>query len=99
MVRSSWQSLVKDLGSRCVAAGLDLVQPFQIVWYNCVVNDAFKLPDLGRSSALGILIGNTRALWPYFLDALRTNPRALDEKHPLDSYVDAAVQKLGKYAR
>jgi methylmalonic aciduria homocystinuria type C protein len=90
-VRSSWKSVVDDLALRCAPAGLDLVQPFRLAWYNCVVSDAFKLPDLGRKAALGVLIGNTRALWPCFLDALRVNPPALDDDHPLDSYVAAAV--------
>ena len=39
-----------------------------MAWYNRAVADAFRLPDFGRSSALGILVGNTR-----FLDALRAN--------------------------
>ena len=67
------------------------MQPFQVAGYNRVVDEELRLPDLGRSSALGVLIGNTRALWPCFLDAVRKNPRALDEDHPLDRYVGAAV--------
>jgi cyanocobalamin reductase (cyanide-eliminating) / alkylcobalamin dealkylase len=86
-----WQSVVDEVGSRCAAAGLDLVQPFQVTWYDGVVVDAFRLPDLGRPSALGVLVGNTRALWPRFLAALRADARALDESHPLDTYVRAAV--------
>jgi methylmalonic aciduria homocystinuria type C protein len=71
--------------------GLDLVQPFQVAWYNRPVADAFRLPDFGRSSALGILVGNTRAIWPRFLDALRANRPGPDERNPLDSYVQAIV--------
>jgi methylmalonic aciduria homocystinuria type C protein len=83
--------VVEALALQCAPAGLDLVQPFEVSWYNHVVDDTFKLPDPGRSSTLGVLIGNTRALWPCFLDAMRANPRALDENDPLDSYVAAAV--------
>ena len=89
--QSPWQSVVYDLRSRCSPAGVDLVQPFQIAWYNRASGDAFKLPDLGRSSALGVLLGNTRALWPRFLDWLRASPQRLDENHPLDRYVGEVV--------
>jgi methylmalonic aciduria homocystinuria type C protein len=71
--------------------GLDLAQPFQVAWCNRAVADAFRLPDFGRSSALGILVGNTRAIWPRFLDALRANRPGLDERHPLESYVEVTV--------
>jgi cyanocobalamin reductase (cyanide-eliminating) / alkylcobalamin dealkylase len=90
-VRSSWQSVVEDLRSRWIPTGLDLAQPFQVAWYNRAVADAFRLPDFGRSSALGILVGNTRAIWPRFLDALRAKRPGLDERHPLESYVEATV--------
>ena len=90
-MRSSWQSVFEDLQSRWIPAGLDLAQPFQVAWYNRAVDDAFRLPDFGRSSALGILVGNTRAIWPRFLDAVRANAPVLDERHPLESYVEATV--------
>ncbi|MGH8574311.1 MAG: hypothetical protein ACREX8_17300 [Gammaproteobacteria bacterium] len=90
-MQSSWQSVVEDLRARWIPAGLDLVQPFQVAWYNRAVADAFRLPDFGRPSALGILVGNTRALWPRFLEALEVNRPVLDERHPLESYVEAIV--------
>ena len=90
-MRSSWQSVVEDLRSRCTPAGLDLTQPFQVSWYNRAVDDAFKLPDFGKPSALGILIGNTRAIWPRFLETLRANRPRLDARHPLESYIEATV--------
>jgi len=75
------------------------VQPFQVAWYNRAVDDDFQLPDLGRPSALGVLIGNTRALWPCFRNALRADPRRLEEIHPLDRYVTAAIlSALGSVA-
>jgi len=69
------------------------VQPFVVAAYNRVVDDAYRLPDLGRSSTLGILIGNTRALWDRFVLALRADPRACDDPNPLDRYVGAAVSR------
>lgn len=80
VVRSSWQSVVEDLRAR-IPAGLDLAQPFQVAWYNRAVADACRLSDFGRSPALGILVGNTRAIWSRFLDAWRENRPGLDERH------------------
>jgi cyanocobalamin reductase (cyanide-eliminating) / alkylcobalamin dealkylase len=90
-MRSAWQNVVSDLRSRSFPAGIDLVQPFQVAWYNGAVGDAFRLPDFGRSSALGVLLGNTRALWLRFLRWLRASPPRLDEDHPLDRYVREVV--------
>lgn len=56
IVQLSWQSVVEDLRSRWIPAGLDLAQPFQVAWYNRAVDDAFRLSDFGRPSALGILV-------------------------------------------
>jgi len=62
-----------------------------VSWYNRAVDDAFRLQDFGKPSALGILIGNTRAIWPRFLETLRANRPRLDARHPLESYIEATV--------
>src|SRR5262245_65502167 len=78
--KGSWAEIAEDVRTRCAPAGLDLVQPFQVGWYNAVVDDAYRLPDFGRRAALGLLIGNTRALWPRFVDALRAEPTRLADR-------------------
>jgi hypothetical protein len=87
-VSPSWQTVLADLRDRCGPAGLDLVQPFQVAWYNRAVDEAYRLPDLGAPSALGVLIGNTQAIWPHFLEALGA---FRDRPQPLDAYVEAGV--------
>lgn len=93
-----WQELAALVGEGCVAAGLDLVQPFAVSAYNQSVSADYRLPDFGRSDALGILIGNTRLLWPRFIAALQAAPERLDDPHPLDRYVAehvlAAIEPL-----
>lgn len=75
----------------CQAAGLDLVQPFAVHWYNDAVTDSSRLPTFDRRPCLGILIGNTRALWPRFLSAVRTDRSRLEHADPIDRYVEAVV--------
>ncbi len=87
-----WQSVFKDLRSRWWAAGFDLAQPFRVAWYNEAVADAYRLPDFGRPSALGILVGNTRALWPRFIEALRQKVPLVGALDPLERYAESTVR-------
>lgn len=86
-----WRRTVADVTARCAHAGLDLVSPLQVRGYNEVVEAGFRLPDFGRARALAVLIGNTKAIWRPFLDALGSRPRLLDDDHPLDTYISQAI--------
>jgi methylmalonic aciduria homocystinuria type C protein len=90
-VQLGWPAIVDDVRGRCARFGLELVQPFQVAWYNRAVPPDYSLPEFDRSSTLGILIGNTRAIWPCFIDALRANPEQLEEEHPLDNFTREVV--------
>jgi hypothetical protein len=46
--------------------------------------------DLAAGPRLGLLVGNTRALWPHFVDARPTLPDA----NPLDTYVERAIDRV-----
>ena len=78
------------------ASGIDVVQPFDVRWYNeYIVSEGLPLKPLttfGRKSgAVGVLVGNSKALWPAFLAWLAAQPRPGDVAEPLDTYVDAAL--------
>jgi hypothetical protein len=63
------------------AAGFDIAHAF----------DAGAFPWLGAGARRrGILVGNTRALWPHFTEALR-DPALAAEAHPLDRYTEGAI--------
>jgi len=64
-------SAAAQLSSHLRLFGFDLIQPFAVGWYNDAVDESLRLPDFGDSGRLGLLVGNSRALWPVFLDALR----------------------------
>lgn len=99
-VAAPWSDIAQRIAARCAPSGLDLVQPFRVDWYNTVVDPTYRLPDLGRPDALGILIGNTRALWPLFLAALAADPSLRDAADPIERYtvdrVRSAVQMLAQ---
>ncbi len=82
------------LTARLAAAGLDLARPFDVAAYNAQVagpHDLPPLPTFGRPDACGLLVGNTRALWPPFIAWLDADPTRRALPHPLDAYVTAQV--------
>lgn len=83
---AAWQEIAERVASGCAPAGFDLVQPFRVDWYNGAVHPSYRLPDFGRASALGLLIGHTRALWMPFRAALRADESLRADPNPLDRY-------------
>ena len=55
---------------------------------------AEQLDDFGRPDALGILIGNTRKLWPAFTRAIRDDATLANSEQPLDTYVTTRLTTL-----
>ena len=74
--------------------GFDLVHPFEVNGFNEAVEPQYRLPDFDRADALGILIGNSRALWHPFMDALKKDPDLLDHPHPIQAYTERAVSEV-----
>jgi len=93
------KSITRALRARLGAAGLDLLAPLQVGWYNRRVEQAHALDELGHPGNLALVVGNTRALWEPFVAALARDPVLLAEPHPLERYVvaevDRAVEALG----
>jgi cyanocobalamin reductase (cyanide-eliminating) / alkylcobalamin dealkylase len=87
----SWQEAMELLRQRLADTGIDLLQPFSIGWYNQGVDESLRLPDFGRSSSFGVLVANSRALWPAFLDAAAANAGLVRAPHPIDQYVQGQV--------
>jgi methylmalonic aciduria homocystinuria type C protein len=92
-----WQSISTRVATAAARAGLDLVQPFNVAVYNQSAPATERLDDLGRSGpdgALGILLGNTRRLWPAFVEACARDAALANADQPLDSYVVASLTAL-----
>ncbi len=92
-------AFLHDLGARLAGAGLDLVQPFSVLAYNQDAPFEWRLPgsraegspwaERTAGDALGVLVGNTRALFAPFLASLPAD--GSPEPDPLDRYVERAV--------
>lgn len=84
------QLLLTTLRERLGLAGFDLVQPFQVGWYNRVVAEEYHLPDYGRPAAFGVIIGANKNLWKAFLKSLK---RGEVREHPLDHYTEQCISE------
>jgi hypothetical protein len=82
---------IAALRERCDAAGLDVVHPFRLDWFNEEAEPHLRLPDFGRPGALAIVIGNTVRLWEPFTRALRDDAALADHADPVDAYVETAL--------
>lgn len=89
--QTAWSELAASFAAECRSVGLDLVRPFAAVDYNAHVSAEQRVHDFGRPRALGLLIGNTRALWPHFRQARATQPELALAPHPLDQYVVGSI--------
>jgi methylmalonic aciduria homocystinuria type C protein len=84
-------SVLERVQALAQEAGFDLIHPFAMGWYNSAVAAGERLEDFGRPESLGILLGNTRALWPIFTRQLKGQPLA---QHPLDSYAETTLSRI-----
>ena len=93
-----------EAGAAALAtAGINIFKPFDVRWYNthCAEHSLplSPLPAFDRcDGALGILLGNSVALWPAFLAWLSAQPDPDSVEDPLDTYttsvISSAVAKL-----
>lgn len=87
----AWESICEKLATAARASGFDLVQPFGVAHYNAAATPTERLEDFGQPNALGVLLGNTRQLWPAFTRAYAAEPEISEAAQPLDTY---AVSRL-----
>jgi methylmalonic aciduria homocystinuria type C protein len=86
-----WQAVTAAVAAQLAPQGLDIVHPFAVRWFNAGVAPAQRLPAYGRADALGLLIGNTRALWAPLRAAYRVDTALQACADPVDSYVEERV--------
>jgi cyanocobalamin reductase (cyanide-eliminating) / alkylcobalamin dealkylase len=71
-------------------AGLDIVHMFDT--RTCTAVDLEWAADPARP--LGLLVGNTRALWPAFLAARRADPELAASSDPIDRYTEHTLASV-----
>jgi methylmalonic aciduria homocystinuria type C protein len=94
MAAQDWRTLTARVAAALEPAGLDLVAAARTDRYDRAVPESYHLPYVGRSDALVVVIGNTRALWPVFLAWLADDRGRFDLDDPLDAYVEGRVHDI-----
>ena len=89
----STSSIVDALRVACSALGFDLVRPLRVGWYNAGVQGPLRLEDFGSEQHLALVVGNTRALWPVWLDALANDAALAAGPDPLDTYTERGLSR------
>ncbi len=91
---AEWQEITSRVEAACAPNGFDLVHPFAVSRYNAGAVETARLDCFNRSDALGLLIGNTRQLWPAFTHAFQTDATLASGGNPLDTYVTMRLTRL-----
>jgi len=93
-----WQDIAERLEAACAESGFDLTCAFGVGRYNAVASPDAQLDDFGRPNRLGILIGNTRKLWPAFTRALENDQELAASENQLDTYVTVQLTRIAREA-
>jgi len=89
---SEWPEIVGQIRAASAAAGLDILHAFNVAAHRSADTDVRF--DFGRPNALGMLVGNTRKLWPIFIKAIAADRSLATTEHPLDTYVTQRVRTI-----
>lgn len=82
---TSWRNTAQDTATRLAQVGLDIVWPLP----SRLVGEVAERPV--RANRLGLLVGNTRALWPHLTRAIERDPGLREAPDPVDRY---CVQRI-----
>ncbi|MFN8642362.1 MAG: hypothetical protein U0802_12165 [Candidatus Binatia bacterium] len=80
MGTGDWAGVVRTVAARLAAAGIDIVHPY-----------APSRVEGGERATLGLLIGNTRALWAPFVAACRADARLASDADPIERYCETHI--------
>jgi cyanocobalamin reductase (cyanide-eliminating) / alkylcobalamin dealkylase len=81
MPKADWSSIVDTLRASAAVVGLDIVH-------------AFPVAGFARPCALGLVIGNTRALWTPFVAAVNADAELAAAADPLERYLETRLPAL-----
>ena len=84
-------SAVDALASQLHGSAVDLVHAFRLSELSMPLPAA--LPALLEGAQTGLLVGNTRVIWPHFLSWLAAHPSWQTWDDPLDAYAEEVVSE------
>jgi hypothetical protein len=88
------RQILDRLARECAALGFDLIAPLQVGTYNLMVEGPLRLDDFGSGSHLALVVANSRALWPRFVQAFASDAALRAEPDPLDRYTERSLEHV-----
>jgi len=85
------EPLLPLLQERFSQKGFDIVAPFKVADYNSLV-PKYPLPDFGRKSAMGVVIGSSKIFWSKFVEYLKQKGNAPAD--PVQTYCSEACNSV-----
>ncbi len=82
---TSWRDGAREISEQLAKTGLDIVWPFPSRLLGEVAEEEV------RPGLLGLLVGNTRALWPRLVEALERDPSLRGQPDPVDRYCEQRI--------
>ena len=72
--------------------GFDIVHPFSLTSYNNIVDTPFQIDEKEEEAKLGMLLGNTKTIWPHFIHWLGLDTNRLGLANPLEDFVEKSLE-------
>ncbi|MEE2962145.1 MAG: hypothetical protein VYA34_15535 [Myxococcota bacterium] len=72
--------------------GFDIAHPFSLTRYNRMVDTLFQIDEKGEEPKLGMLVGNTKTIWPHFIGWLGFDTNRLGLANPLEDFVEKSLE-------
>lgn len=96
---SNINKILKTVQQRLYEKGFDIYHEFPIQSYNEKVvktsDNLQRVPEFGRKSTKSILVGNTKYLWPLFINELMSNSNKWkNEPNPLNLYTLNSINSI-----
>jgi hypothetical protein len=99
-------SILISLRKQLVSQGFDICHLFHPAWYNQhIAKENLSVSQLpiskDSSSTVGLLIGNTKRLWPRFLEWYHDDDHVVEQddkkkNHPFDTFVEDKISTVTK---
>lgn len=92
MTTAAAKQILADVGPILRAAGFDLLHGFQVGQFNRNIEEKYKLQDFGNPASLGLLVGNSKALWQPFLDVLAASDEIFSHPDPVNAFTERVCE-------
>ena len=83
--------VLQTLFRRAQARGFDVFGTFSIAAYNAQTPEVYHLPSDANTA---VVLGNTRRLWPFFVESLCQRPHQIERSDPFDRWVEEELLEM-----